>query len=295
MTTTHRIENVLAILVLGGGLVACTTQAASSDGGGGHAGSGTGGGSGGATGGTTGAGGSGTTVACGTGSLPPLNGVLCPAPAATITNFTYSADSGSTAEVRFGDDATMLSGGESTYANAGGTISSDVTQGDWHIVAHVANFSGFNIYFDNIPVGGMPCNMFDASAFSGISFKIWGTTGGAMITMGMGTLDDTVAPSWLNSIDAGSTMPSPGSCIPTSGNGPFYHPGCGDPTNVFAVTGTQAAPQTISLKWTDFTGGQCEPNVKPTQILSIYWQFPWSTTATPYDVDIHLDDIVFTP
>jgi hypothetical protein len=173
----------------------------------------------------------------------------------------------------------------------------NVTQGDWHISGNVANYSGFNIYFDNF--GG--CNMLDASMFDGITFTIWGSAGTTAtadnkITMGVGTLEDSVTPSWLASVDAGSATPSPGSCIPTSGNGPYYHPGCGDPTNVFNVTGTQTAPQTVAVHWaTDFTLGQCKASVSPNQILSIYWQLPWTPGQAPYDVDLHIDNLAFIP
>ena len=137
--------------------------------------------------------------------------------------------------------------------------------------------------------------MIDASAFDGITFTIWGTTANNPITMGMGIVDDSVAPSWLTSVDAGTTTPSPGSCIPTSGNGPYYHPGCSDPNNVITVTGTQGAPQTVSLRWTDFTNGMCKPNVLPNQILSIYWQLPWTPGQLAYDIDIHIDNLQFIP
>ncbi len=188
-------------------------------------------------------------------------------------------------------------GGESTYANAGGTISSNVTQGDWHITAHVANYSGFNLYFDDVHVGGNPCNVLNASAYTGISFTIWGTTAGNPITMAVGIVDDTPAPSWFSSVDAGSVT-GPGSCIPTSGS-QYYHPGCADPSYAITVaTGATSAAtaQTVSLKWTDFAGGGCKPNVLPEQIVSVSWQFLWSTMppTTPYDVDIHIDNLTFT-
>jgi hypothetical protein len=286
MTINNRFGNLLAIFVLGGGLVACTTQEAKTDGGG-H------GGGGGSTGngGASGTGGGGPAAACGVGNFAPLAGTVCPLPTqTTITDFTYSADSGATDQVRFGDGTTTFSGGESVYANAPGTFTSDVTGNDWHIMINVANFSGFGLYFDNI--GG--CNMVDASAYAGITFTIWGDTAGNTITMGMGIVDDSITPSWLASVDGGAST-TPGSCIPTSGNGMYYHPGCADPTNVITLTGTQPAPQTVSLTWADFTGGACKANVEPNQILSLYWQMPWTATATPYTVDLHIDNIAFIP
>jgi len=288
MITKFGVGKVLAILLVAGA-GACTSQAVSG---------GTGGAGGGSTGsgGTTPTGGGGNTLACGTGSLKPTMGVACPPVPSSglITDFTHAADAG-TAEARFGDDSTTLSGGESTYANAGSTIMSDVSAGDWHITAHVANYSGFNLYFDNVVVNNMPCDMIDASAYTGISFTIWGTSGGNAITMGMGIVDDTPTPSWFASVDAGAVS-TPGSCIPTSGS-QYYHPGCADPMNAISIpaTATSAATaKTVSLKWTDFTGGACKPNVIPSQITSISWQFLWTTTTAPYDVDIHIDNLMFT-
>jgi hypothetical protein len=296
MTMNLRTGNILAILVVGGGMVACTTQQAS-PGTGGSGGTGITGTGGATTAGTGGGGGSTSTsaVACGSGPYAPVDGVACPpAPASgLITNFTYNPDGG-TMQARFGDDSTMLSGGESTYANSPGTITSDVSGGDWHIMASVANYAGFNLYFDDVAVGGMPCNMVDASAFTGISFTIWGTTTGA-ITMGVGIVDDTPTPHWFASVDAGSVT-GPGSCIPTSGS-QYYHPGCADPMNAITIASTAtsvSSAQTVSLKWTDFTGGACKANVIPSQIVSIYWQFPWATGMTPYTADIHIDNIAFT-
>jgi hypothetical protein len=284
--------SLLATVFVACAAVACTTTEAKPDGGGtgGKIGAGIGGNLGGGT------GGSGSTAACGTGPFAPNPGVLCAPPTQMITNFAYDPDGGATDQVRFGTFGTTLSGGQSAYSNVPGTVTGNVTQGDWHIMGSVANYSGFNLYFDNVMVDGVhPCNMVDASAFDGISFTIWGTTGGNAITMGVGILDDSVAPSWLTSVDAGPATPSPGSCIPTSGNGPYYHPGCSDPTNVITVTGTQAAPQTVSLRWTDFTLGMCKANVVPSQILSVYWQLPWTPGAVPYDIDIHIDDLAFIP
>jgi hypothetical protein len=296
MTTKHQAGSFVAVFIAACGLAACTTTAAKPDGGGGSGGST---GVGGSHGGSTGTGGStGAVAACGSGPYAPLEGTVCKLPdsSGTITDFTYDPDSGATDQVRFGNFGTTLSGGEDVYANAPGTMTSDVTGNDWHISGNVANYAGFALYFDNVN----SCNMADASAFSGISFTIWGTTGGMPITMGVSTLDDTVTPSWLASVDAGSATPTPGSCIPTSGNGPYYHPGCGDPSTsiTVATTATSAATaQTVTLHWaTDFpTGGACEAYVKASQILSIYWQFPWATNATPYNVDIHIDNLKFVP
>jgi hypothetical protein len=35
--------------------------------------------------------------------------------------------------------------------------------------------------------------------------------------------------------------------------------------------------------------------VTPSQILSVYWNVTWATGATPYPVDIHVDNLAFIP
>jgi len=295
MGTNLRIGNLLGILFVGGGLVACTTQAA--PGGTGGSGAGTSGsGSGGITGGTAG------TTGAGGGTYATSQGTAClkPDPSGAITNFTFNADGGATDQVPWGMYGTTLSGGESAYANSGATLTSDVTGSDWHLMGNIANYAGFNIYYNTMaPDGsaGPTCNKFDASAFKGIQFTIWGTVGGNnMITMGATTVDDAVVYGWLDSKDAGSpASPTPGTCTPTPGmgNGQYYHPGCNDPTYAFAVTGTQAAPQTVSVPWGSFTGGLPIAGVTPTGIMAIYWNFAWMPPTTAYDVDIHIDNLEF--
>ncbi len=279
------VSSSLAILLLGGGLVACTTQAAGGTGGsGGTSSTGTGGITG------TGTGGSGGPA---TGDYA---GITCLPPTQSITDFTYvpgDAATPDTTQVRFGTFGTTFSGGEDAY----GSLTSDVTAGDWHISGTVADYSGWGLYFDVVN----SCDKLDASQFSGVTFTIWGSAGmtgtvNNMVTMGMATLEDSVAYSWLDTHgdDAASTT-TPGTCTPTSGNSQYYHPGCADPTYSFAVTGTQAAPQTVTVKWSDFAGGSPTASVTPTGILSWYWNVPWSTTATSYAVDLHIDNLAFTP
>ncbi|HVV50227.1 MAG TPA: hypothetical protein VHO06_11245 [Polyangia bacterium] len=311
MTTNLRLGNLLAILFAGAGLAACTPPAATT-GTGGSGGAATG------TGGTSSTGGAGGANANGivcepagtTTDLTASAGIACPKPAASglITDFTFPADAGvpdGGAPPRFGDDSTVLSGGGSTFANTPGSITlSDSSGGDWHIKGNVANYAGFSLYFDDIlnaAEGNMPCNMVDATGFTGISFKIWGTTAGNGITMSMGIVDDSPTASWFQSIGVTLTPPLPaGACIPNSGGMQYYHPGCGDPTApaiTIPSTATSAATaQTVTFKWTDFVNGACMPNVIPSQIVSVAWAFAWSTMppTSPYDVDIHLDDLTFT-
>jgi hypothetical protein len=310
MHTNLRIGNLVVILLAGGALAACTSQAVSSGTGGSGPGTGTGGGTPGAGGSAGGANANG--VVChpenNTTNLAASAGIACPAPAASglIADFTFPADAGvpdGGAPARFGDDSTVLSGGGSTFANAGGMISQDSSQGDWHIQGTVGNYAGFSLYFDDIPnasEGNMPCNMIDATGFTGISFTIWGSTAGNGITMSMGIVDDTPAASWFQSIGVSLSAPLPaGACIPKAGGMQYYHPGCGDPTaaaiNIPTDATSVATAKTVTLKWTDFVSGDCQANVIPSQIVSMAWAFAWGTPGptTAYPVDIHIDNLKF--
>lgn len=281
----------LVVLLVGGGLVACTSQAVST-GTGGSVGTGSGGST--SSGGTTGSGGT-------AGGYATNSGVLCPTPAqALITNFTYTpgeAGTNPTDSVHFGDDSTTFSGSEYVYPTSGDwVITSDVTGGNWHIKGTVGTYSGFGLSFDS-------CSRLDASAYSGISFTLGGTVGAPgtaanTITMGIGTLPDTIAASWLDThgVDGGTGTVPPGACVPTSGTNQYSQSTCADPTEVIAVPAT-ATLQTLT--WASFTGGKPMP-VVPSDILTVYWFFPppagaGTTTPTTYTVDITIDDLTFTP
>ena len=276
MNTNFR--NTLLVTLLACGLMACTSQASNQSGTGGSGAAGAGG-----TTTPTGTGGAGPDA--GTTGLSNGEGTLCAAPQALITDFTYSASSTSTTEVHFGTSGTF-SGGESVWTNSTTSpLTSDVTQGNWHISGTVDNYAGFNLYFDN-------CTRLDASAYTGIRFTISGSLGGGALAMGMGTLNDAVAASWLIGKNvAGAKATDPGCCVPTSGSDKYSQQDCVDPTKAIPVTAT---PTVISLAWKDFAGGKPVSYVEPKDIVSIYWYFTWSSGSS-YPVDITLDDISFIP
>jgi len=218
------------------------------------------------------------------------DGTLCPTPATPlITDFTYdSPDSGNTSrtEVHFGNGYGVLAGGEYVYPASGSSpLTSDVTQSNWHISGKVGDYSGFGLYFDN-------CNRLDASKYKGISFKISGSMASDKpLTLGVGTLNDTLAPAWINTHNGDSS--SPGRCIPTSGSGQYSQEGCANPTKTITVTDT---PTVVNILWTDFAGGKPESSVAtPAEITYISWTLPWSGGGTPYAVDLVIDDLSFIP
>lgn len=274
----------LAVLLVGGGLVACTSQAV------------TPGGTGGSGVATGGSGGTGTTGTGGSaGGYVTSDGVLCPLPAKPlITDFTYVADGGMMDQVHFGDDSTTFSGSEFVYPTAAAgsayPLTSNVTGGSWHMTGTLGDYSGFGLSFDN-------CSRVDASAYKGISFTISGSVPmGNMITIGMATLNDRIAASWLMSHgNTTAAVGDPGRCIPTSGTNQYSQTTCADPTKTVPVTST---PTTISILWGDFTGGKPEAGVTPGDITTIYGFFPppagaGTTTPTTYAVDITIDNLSF--
>jgi alpha-L-fucosidase len=221
------------------------------------------------------------------GAVTGNDGTLCPLPAtALISDFTYSdAGTPSTSGVHFGVYG-ALSGGEYVYPTTGSyPLVSNVTESDWHISGTVGDYSGFGLYFDN-------CNRVDASRYKGISFKISGSIGQTnQLTLNVGTLNDSLAAGWINT--HGGTSSDPGRCIPVSGTSQYYEQGCSDPTKTVSVTDT---PTVVSVAWTDFTGGSPDISVAtPSEITHISWSFSWTSGATPYPVDIRIDDLSFIP
>jgi hypothetical protein len=303
MTTNHRVGNLLAIVFAGCGLVACTTStAAKSDAGGGRGGTT---GTGGSTGGTTGGGGS--------GGLAISNGTLClpVASSGLITDFAYMAPDGGTDggvadQARFGDDTTVLSGGTYYYPNPASTsmfkLMGDVTGSNFHMTGAVGDYSGFGLYLDG------PCDHIDATGFTGLSFTIGAGATNAMntITVEIDTLDDTIAASWLmlhpapDGTDAAVVAGAAGRCIPpsTANINKYAQTTCTEPTTVVNITGTTAAPQTVTIPFSSFTTGKPTAAVTASDIVAIRFILPnpagvGTATATTYQLDLTVDDLKF--
>jgi hypothetical protein len=170
---------------------------------------------------------------------------------------------GQTTGISFGDYAGGLSGYSYQY---GAGLVSDVSTGVWHLSGMVSEYSGFGLGFnyDN-------SHNVDASAYSGVSFTIKGNVGPSnTVTLGVQNGPDS---------SGSSTFSACATC----------NAGCADPSKTFSVTPGGA---TVSLKWSDFTGGQPHPGVDPKQLLGFIWYFSWTGPgSTPYAVDITVDDV----
>ena len=201
-----------------------------------------------------------------------------------------------TTQVRFGDVRHDALGRRAAYANGAGHVTSDVTGERLAHQRDVGDYSGFALYFDDIC--RTACNKVDASAFNGISFTIWGTTGGQHDHDGRRDLDDTSP--------LPGSLPSTPAARPAAARPLHSHARARASTTTRAarsdstpitVTGTQAAPRPSACGGPTSPAGKPDGEVLPTEILAIYWQpAPWATaTATPYPVDIHIDNLEFIP
>ncbi len=236
------------------------------------------------------AGGSGNTAGSGTGGSTAGSGndgtgALCPKPTqALISDFTApEAGLSDAGDITFGDFTNTLSGGTYIYPNTG--LTSDMTQGNWHVAGTVSDYSGFGLYIKG-------CAVIDASAYRGISFTISGSIGSPAadtLTMDVSIVADTGATSWYTTYDAAAPDPNFGTCVPKSNN--QYDGTCGDPQKLLTISST---PTTITVLWDELTGGKPATNVDPKTITHISWFFPWTGAgATPYTVDVRMDDLKF--
>ena len=228
-------------------------------------------------GGATGTGGHGTgghgTGGQGTGGTVVVDaGPIFPTCMPVVANTALILDFASVTDptqARFGVFGTTFAGGTYQYP---GAITSSFTDMNWHLTGTVGDYSGFGLY--------LSCKS-DVSAFTGIELDIGGTfsdgDGGisaARVSMGVGTPADE-----FDTAHA-SMPPTWGTCTT----------GCTSPSRNVPISAT---PTTVMAPWSSFVGGVPVTTPDPTQLLSVFFAFPWSGTQTPYTVDITIDNIMF--
>lgn len=180
--------------------------------------------------------------------------------------------------ISFGYDAdppTVASGYSFFYPET--TLTSDMSEGNWHVSGSVGDYAGFAI--------GFVCGA-DAAAYKGISFKVSGSAGPTS------TLSFVVAHASNAWRDAAAAEPSAASCV-----SPMQYDGtCTEASAPVEVSETEA---TISLMWADIKGGKPELNPNPAELLALRWLFKWDqamaadAAANTYDVDVRIDDLTF--
>jgi hypothetical protein len=158
----------------------------------------------------------------------------------------------------------------------------DQADGALHVSGTVSTYSGFNLWFSY-------CS--DLSAYTGIEFTITGMVGAAVTSMN--TIDFQ--------LQTNSTFP-----WQTTQNMTDMKGGCTatDATNVWAsciapslnVAIPAEATMPVSITWDKMMGGApaaWAAATSPKEIMGIQWQFPWTSGATEYSVDVIVDNIKF--
>jgi hypothetical protein len=227
---------------------------------------------------------------------------VCPAPAAPeLLDFESTNDDASRAI--FGDFESVLSGGTFVYPDAaspGSTdsaeapisfaepapgLSSDVSDGDWHISGVVAGPAGFGLFFD--------CEQLDASRFVGLAFRLQGALPEPeTLTFIVSSAANEVSRSWLLGTGSASPSASFGRCTPLE---TAFDGSCLGARITLPV---EREGDELLVRFADLAGGSPEPRLNPAEITSIQWALPLPSTgaggaSVPYTVDLRLDDIRF--
>jgi hypothetical protein len=169
-------------------------------------------------------------------------------------------------------DTMSLQGGTFTYTGTGDVPTTTLDADAGNLVVSVTvpagSYAGFGFYF------GPAC--VNAASYSGMTFTIGGSLGGAQAIMQMQTDEDYP-------VDAVNLK---GHCPGT------FSAGCGFPSATFLVTDT---PTPTSLPFSLFTGGKPMATVDPQKLVGLQWQFncPASDAATDCVVSFSLDDVHF--
>jgi hypothetical protein len=234
--------------------------------------------------------GAGGTGASGGSAGATNNAVACPA-ATMATLLDFSLVDGGPSET-FGDFTHTFSGSTFFYPTA---LAADFSAENWHVTGMVGDYAGLGLVFNN-------CTKVDLSAFKGITFSVKGSipapTGAQTLTLSVGTAADDIASAWLNSHKSAATVANVadnfGRCMPTSTQ---YDNSCAAPSYVVPVTDTATV---INVTWAQLLGGSPTATVNPSEITSIVWIIPapagaGTAAATPYALDVTLDDIGLIP
>ncbi len=62
----------------------------------------------------------------------------------------------------------------------------------------------------------------------------------------------------------------------------------------YSIAGISSAPKTVQIRWSDLSTMLGQP-LDPGKLVSLYWGFPWVSAATPYPVDVTIDNLQFIP
>lgn len=165
-------------------------------------------------------------------------------------------------------DQVGLSSFASAYPSTALTV--DTPSATMHVSGNVSTYSEVEIFFDACV---------DASRFSGVEFSL-GVSGTSNVTLHMSTRENQPEP-------PATTI---GTCVPPDPNAPFAS--CYPASTRLTVVAT---PAPFSIPFASLSGGSPHASVNPAELLSIYFDLGWSSGDAPFEVDLTLSDLRFTP
>ena len=218
-----------------------------------------------------------------------------------LTDFSSNLDSGGTFHTGGMSDWSSLFGGTwiapvASPANADASVdpcapasapsqyplAQSFTDGNWHITGTIASgqWAGGGVWF------GSNCPVLDFSAYKGISFTISGAVGpSGSISVGVSTAS--------NSKPNTDTTSQDFTCLSNTATCAIATCSASSAT----VSNITTTPQTVRLLWTDFLGGSPNASPNPAEItgISINPTLDYSGTASPYTLDLIIDDLELIP
>jgi hypothetical protein len=181
-----------------------------------------------------------------------------------ITDFSGTDPMGTWGDLTgFGGGVYSYGGMSDGGADLVGTV--DLVAHSYHVTGQVTTYSGFGLYFNR-------CT--DASRYRGISFKLSGTIGGGALRL-VPIVNETTPIDPVNMV---------GSCQFMNEQTKFVD--CVNPATTITASGS------VTVLWSQLTGGKPRDSVDPTQLRGMQWVLVWAPGLS-YAVDLTLDDVAF--
>ena len=224
---------------------------------------------------------------------------VVPSGLTTLTDFSSNLDSSNIFHTGGVNDWTALYGGTwvaPTVPDASATadpcttpaappqypLAQSFADGDWHITGTIGSnsWAGMGLWF------GTNCAVMDFSAYHGLSFTIAGSAGpSGSISVGISTAANTRPNTDITSSDftcySNVATCTAATCTPAS----------------LTVSNITTTPQTVRLLWADLNNGLPSASPNPSEITGISFNptVDWSGTASPYSLDLVIDDLALIP
>jgi hypothetical protein len=135
-----------------------------------------------------------------------------------------------------------------------------------HVTGTVGTYSGFGIWLGQCIV--------DMSGYSGISFLIGGNAG-------LGEVEFRVVT---------NANAAPVECLVGKGECMDAATGACRPAGV--AISVPETPEVVRVRFDSLIGGSHQYTVDPAEVIQLTWAFAWGDGATPYEVDVTVDDVV---